>query len=58
MLVIVANYHPMQFQGKLMNQTWENGNKPSFGTNFGPFGQNQVAIFLIFFFQKSGPASL
>ena len=23
-----------------MNQTWENGEKPSFGTNFGPFGPN------------------
>ena len=23
MLEIVANYHCMQFQGKLMNQTWE-----------------------------------
>ena len=25
MLHIVASYHCMQFQGKLMNQTWENG---------------------------------
>ena len=31
MLDIVANYHCMQFQGKLMNQTWENGKKPSLG---------------------------
>ena len=37
---IVASYNCMQFQGKLMNQTWENGNKPSFKTNFGPFGPN------------------
>ena len=25
MLDIVPTYHPMQFQLKLMNQTWENG---------------------------------
>ena len=35
MLYIVASYHCMQFQGKLMNQTWENGQKPSFGKDFG-----------------------
>ena len=40
MVDIVASYHCMQFQGKLMNQTWENGKKPSFGTDFGPFGPN------------------
>ena len=34
-LDIVARYHSMQFQGKLMNQkNWENGKKPSFETNF------------------------
>ena len=27
MLYIVASYHCMQFQGKLMKQTWENGEK-------------------------------
>ena len=32
---IVGSYHCMQFQEKLMNQTWENGKKPSFGPNFG-----------------------
>ena len=26
----------MQFQVKLMNQTWENGKKPSFRPDFGP----------------------
>ena len=31
MLYIVVNYHCMQFQGKLMNQTWENDKKISFG---------------------------
>ena len=38
MLCIVASYHQMQFQGKLMNQTRENKQKPSFGTLFGHFG--------------------
>ena len=37
MLYIVASYHFMQFQGKLMNQTWENGKIPSFEPNFGLF---------------------
>ena len=40
MLDIVRSYHCMQFQGKLMNQTWENGKKPSFWTDFSPFGPN------------------
>ena len=30
----------MQFQGKLMKQTWENGKKPSFESDFGSFGPN------------------
>ena len=30
----------MQFQEKLMNQTWENRKKPSFETDFDPFGPN------------------
>ena len=38
MLEILASYHCMQFQGKLMSQTWENGKKPSFGADFSPFG--------------------
>ena len=40
MLYIVASYHFMQFQGKLMNQTWDNGKTPSFGLDFGPFDPN------------------
>ena len=40
MLDIVASYHCMQFQGKIMNQIWGNGKKPSFGPNFGPSGPN------------------
>ena len=34
---IVPSYHPIKFQGKLMDQTWENGKKPNFGFDFGPF---------------------
>ena len=30
----------MQFQEKLMNQTRENDKKPSFKSDFGPFGTN------------------
>ena len=38
MLDSVASYHHcMQFQGKLMNQTWENGKKSSFKTDFSSF---------------------
>ena len=37
---IVASYYCMQFQRKLIHQTWENDKKPSFGPNFGPFGTN------------------
>ena len=37
MLDIVARYHFMQFQGKLMNQTWENGRKPTVLAQIWPF---------------------
>ena len=40
MLDILASYHCMQFQGKLMNQTPENGKKPFLGPNFGSFSPN------------------
>ena len=33
---IVASYHCMLFQGKRMNQIWENGKRPSFRPNFDP----------------------
>ena len=36
MLAIIASYHWMQFQGKLMIQTQENGEKPHFGSDLGP----------------------
>ena len=32
----IASNHSVQFQGKLINQTWENGKKPSFRPDFGP----------------------
>ena len=51
MLYIVASYHCMQFQGKLMNQTCENGKKPSFRPNFGPFwlkfGLRELLLWLL-----------
>ena len=40
MLNIVAIYHCMQFQAKLMSLNWENGKKTSFGINFGTFDPN------------------
>ena len=40
MLDSVARYHCMQFQGKLINQTWENSKKASFGPDFGPVCAN------------------
>ena len=40
MFGIVSSYRCMQFQGRLMNQTWENVKKPSFGPDFDPFGPN------------------
>ena len=39
-LDVVPSYHPMQFTGKLMNQTWENGKKPDFRSDFGSFSPN------------------
>ena len=40
MLDIVASYHCMQIQGKLMNKTGKNDKKPSFGPDFGTFRPN------------------
>ena len=45
MLDIVASYHCMQLQGKLMNETWENGKKCSFNRDFVPFGPNSGCHF-------------
>ena len=33
----VPSYYPMQFKGKIINQTWENRQKPNFGLDFCPF---------------------
>ena len=54
MLDIVTKNHFMQFQGKLMNQHWENDKKPTFGPDFGSFGPNLLAppsppVFLVDF---------
>ena len=38
MLGINTSYHFKLYQGKLMNQTWENDKKPGFGPDFGIFG--------------------
>ena len=40
MLDIVASYHYIQCQGKLMNQTWKNSKNPNCGPDFVPFGPN------------------
>ena len=37
---IVPSYHPIQFNRKLINQTFENSKKPNFGYDFGPYGAN------------------
>ena len=51
MLDIVASYHCTQLQGKLMNQTDENGKKTlSFGSDFGTFGPNSGRQKNFFFF--------
>ena len=38
--ITVASYHCMQFQGKLMNQTWKKWQKTNFGPDFSSFGPN------------------
>ena len=50
MLDIVASYYRLQFQGKPMIQTKENGEKPYFGPDLGPLDPNSGRMF----FQKSG----
>ena len=53
MLYIVASYHCMEFQGKLMNQISENGKKPSLGPDFGPFGSNLGPYFFFMDFTST-----
>ena len=36
----IQSYYPMQYPGKLMNYTCDNGKKPNFGLDFGLFGPN------------------
>ena len=45
MLDIVASYHCMQFRGKPILQTQENGEKPYFVSNLGPLGPNLDCYF-------------
>ena len=55
MLEIVESYHCMQFQGKLINQTWENDKKPSSRPNIDLFGPNsgpQIFFLKIWLFQS------
>ena len=42
MLYIVESYYCVQFQGKLMNQTWENDKTPNFKPDFAPLAQMWV----------------
>ena len=49
MLDIIASYHGIEFQEKLMSLTWENGKKSTFEPDFGAFGPNSGHQF---FFSK------
>ena len=51
MLNIVASYHCMQFQGKRIIQTQENGKKPYLGPDLGPLRKHSGRQFS---FQKYG----
>ena len=51
MLDIVASYHCMQFQGKRIIQTQENGKKTYLGPDLGPLRKNSGRQFS---FQKYG----
>ena len=48
----VTSYHPMQFTGKLTNQTWENGKKPNkFRAQFWPIwpkcGRTKIVLWVL-----------
>ena len=49
MLNIVASYHCIQFQRKLMNQTWKNGQKHSARPDFHSFWPKFGPIFFLGF---------
>ena len=55
MLEIVASYHCMEIQRKIVNQTWENGKTPFVGSDFGLFVPNSGCQF---FFKKNLTPSL
>ena len=50
----------MQFKGKLLSHTWENGEKPNFWSNFGPFNPNlgPQIFFMNFTFKSSQDITL
>ena len=50
MLDIVASYHRIQFQGKLVIQTQENSKKPHSELDLGLLGPNSDHSFFFFFF--------
>ena len=55
MLDIVASYHCIQFQGKPIIQTQENGKKPHFGPDLGPSNPNssrQISFSKLWLFQS------
>ena len=58
MLDIVASYHCIQFQGKLMIQTQENGEKPYFGPDLGLLGQNSGRHFFFSFKNLASPVTI
>ena len=47
MLDIVASYHPIQCQVKLLFQTQENDEKPHFGPDLGPLHPNSGCQFFL-----------
>ena len=56
MLNIVASYHRIQFKGKLMIQTQENGKKPHSGPNLGLLSPNYCPqIFFVKLVNKNCP---
>ena len=55
MLNTVASYHRIQFQGKLIIQTQENGKKPHFVPDFSPLSPNTGCQF---FFHKTSSETL
>ena len=52
--IIVASYHRIQFQERLIIQTQENGEKSDFGPDLDPLGANSGRQI---FFLQSGFAS-